>query len=99
MASRQRNGGMLWRTGAWSGLALLAVLDGSLLMLPATTPGAPRAPGCADDPAGHGPPVARAGEPDCPAGRRAIDQRPGPAVLTSRSAGNGARDGEGRFPE
>jgi len=37
MASRQSNGEVWWRTGTWSGLVLLAVLDGSLLMLPATT--------------------------------------------------------------
>jgi len=37
MASRQRNGGILWRAGAWSGLVLLVVVDGALLMLPATT--------------------------------------------------------------
>ena len=39
MAFRQRNGGMLWRTGAWSGVVLLAALDGALLMLSPTTPG------------------------------------------------------------
>jgi hypothetical protein len=48
MASRQRNGGMLWRTGAWSGVVLLTALDGSLLMMSPTALGR------------HGPPDARA---------------------------------------
>jgi hypothetical protein len=39
MVSRHWNGGMLWRTGAWAGLALLVALDGALLTLPATTAG------------------------------------------------------------
>jgi hypothetical protein len=34
MASRQWNGGMVLRAAAWSGLVLLAALDGALLRLP-----------------------------------------------------------------
>ena len=39
MASQQRKGGMLWRSGAWFGMVLLAALDGSLLALSPTTSG------------------------------------------------------------
>jgi hypothetical protein len=36
MASRARNGGIVWQAGAWAGLVLLVALDASLLMLLAT---------------------------------------------------------------